>query len=118
MLRGCRILVVEDNYALAESLHDLLEKCGCETVGPVPRVAAALHLCTDNLDGAILDINLGKEDCFEVADRLTEQGVPFIFLSGQSDNANVPPRFTLIPRLSKPYDHQAIVHAVEVCFRS
>lgn len=115
-LGGCRILVVEDNFALAETLYDLLKECGCETVGPVARVSAALPLCTDHLDGALLDINLGKETCFEIADRLTQHDVPFIFLSGHSDDAMIPLRFRSVPRLQKPYDHDAIVNAAEAHF--
>jgi CheY-like chemotaxis protein len=108
-LKGCRILVVEDNFLLAETLRDLLEDCGCQLIGPAPRVAAALPLCTRDLDGALLDINLGSETCFDVADRLSEQGIPFMFLSGYSDAAIVPARFDGVPRLAKPYDREAII---------
>ncbi len=116
-LRGCRILVVEDNFLLAETLCDLLEDCGREPIGPAPRVSVALPLCTADLHGALLDINLGKETCFEIADRLAEQGVPFMFLSGYSDGAVVPGRFNTVPRLPKPYDRLAIVHEAEQRFR-
>lgn len=116
-LSGCRILVVEDNFLLAETLRDLLEDCGCELIGPAPRVSVALPLCTADLDGALLDINLGKETCFEIADLLTERGVPFMFLSGYSDGAIVPERFSTVPRLPKPYDRQEIVREAEHRFR-
>lgn len=112
-LTGCRILVVEDNYLLAETLSDLLEDIGCVLVGPAPRVAAALRLCEDQIDGALLDINLGKETCFAVADRLVERGIPFMFLSGYTDDAVVPTRFSGVPRLTKPYDYERIVSAAE-----
>lgn len=116
-LRGWRILVVEDNFLLAETLRDLLEDCGCELVGPAPRVSIALPLCSPDLNGALLDINLGQETCFAIADRLVEQGVPFIFLSGYSDGAIVPDRFSAVPCLAKPYDRQEIVHEAEQRFR-
>lgn len=116
-LKGCRILVVEDNFLLAETLRDLLEDCGCELVGPAARVAKALPLCTKDLDGALLDINLGSETCFEVADRLFDHGVPFMFLSGYNDAAIVPDRFGHVPRLAKPYDRQAIVREAEKRFQ-
>lgn len=44
-LSGLRILVVEDNFLLAETLRMLLEDNACEVIGPAPRVAAALPLC-------------------------------------------------------------------------
>ena len=112
-LRGCRILVVEDNFLLAETLRDFLEDCGCETVGPAPRVSVALPLCDDGLDGAMLDINLGQETCFEVADLLTERGIPFMFLSGYDDAALIPERFSAIPKLGKPYNRDEIMRAAE-----
>ena len=116
-LSGCRILIVEDNYLLAETLSDLLEDSGCVLVGPAPRVAAALRLCEKPLDGALLDINLGQETCFAVADLLTEKGVPFMFLSGYTDDEVVPVRFRTVPRLAKPYDRNQIVIEAERRFR-
>lgn len=112
-LSGRRILVLEDNFLLAEVLSDLLEDNGCVLVGPAPRVQSALRLCDASLDGALLDINLGRETCFAVADRLVERGVPFIFLSGYTDADAVPDRFRSVPRLTKPYDRQQIVVEAE-----
>jgi len=115
-LRGCRILVVEDNFLLAEILCEFLDESGCITVGPAARVSAALLLCANNnLDGALLDINLGKETCFGIADRLTEQEVPFMFLSGYDDYI-VPDRFRDIPKLGKPYDRAEILRTAERLF--
>jgi CheY-like chemotaxis protein len=119
-LRGCRILVVEDNFLLAETLRELLSDCGCETVGPAPRVAAALKLCNGGgtLDGAFLDINLGSETCFAVADLLAQRGVPFMFLSGYGDLAAVPPRHRGVPRLAKPFDLAEIVRVAGQHFKN
>jgi CheY-like chemotaxis protein len=104
-LRGLRILVVEDNFLMAESVRDLLDECGCETVGPAPRLEVALELASHELlDGAFLDINLAGEYCFPVARLLRERGVPFMFLTGYDDCSIVPVAFRDAPRLSKPFD--------------
>jgi DNA-binding response OmpR family regulator len=101
-LRGLRILVVEDNFLMAESVRDLLDECGCETVGPAPRLEVALELARHELlDGALLDINLAGEYCFPVARLLRERGVPFMFLTGYDDCSVA---FRDAPRLSKPFD--------------
>jgi DNA-binding NarL/FixJ family response regulator len=61
-LLGCRVLVVEDNFLICESLCAFLIDCGCEVIGPAARVDAALSLCESaRIDGAFLDINLGHE---------------------------------------------------------
>lgn len=83
-LHGRRILVVEDDYLLAESLNDLLIEAGVRVVGPVGNVSDALSLVTsgEEIDGALLDVNVRGQPVFPVADALLERGVPFSFCSG------------------------------------
>ena len=65
------ILVVEDNFMLAELTKDLLEDTGCRVVGPVDRLEEGLaHARAERLDGAILDINLHGELSFAIAEVL------------------------------------------------
>jgi CheY-like chemotaxis protein len=108
-LRGLKVLVVEDNFLIAELIHSLLDECGCETIGPAPRVSLALALVDDShLDGAFLDINLAGEYCFAVAELLRERGVPFAFLSGYDDDEIIPLAFREVPRISKPFDNHHV----------
>src|SRR5260370_29853158 len=89
-LRGLRILVVEDNFLVAEDLRELLTRRGCDVVGPAPRVEQGLSLVGEGrLHGAVLDINLGSENCFPIAAALSERSVPFVFLTGYDDNTLV-----------------------------
>lgn len=62
-LTGRRVLVVEDDYTIADVLCRHLEGAGADVLGPVPDVAGALELLAaeDALDGAVLDVNLGGE---------------------------------------------------------
>jgi CheY-like chemotaxis protein len=111
-LQGLRILVVEDNFLVAESVRDLFDQCGCRIVGPVPRVEPALALIeSEGLDGAVLDINLGSEFCFPIANLLTERGIPFLFLTGYDDAELIPMAFRDVPCLAKPFDHHAVALA-------
>ena len=50
-MAGARVLVVEDESLLAETLCDLMQAAGCEPVGPAATVAAALRL----IDQALLE---------------------------------------------------------------
>ena len=108
-LQGLRILVVEDNFLVAEAVRELFADCGCEIVGPAPRLQAAMSLILGGgVDGAVLDINLGGELCFPVASLLTERGIPFFFLSGYDDAALIPLTFRDVPCLPKPFDRREV----------
>jgi CheY-like chemotaxis protein len=105
-LEGLRILVVEDNFLLAETLRMFLDDCGSIVVGPVGRVAAALAAADATLDGALLDINLAGEYCFPIAEKLRALKVPFVFVTGYDGEYVIPPEFRNVLRLSKPFDHE------------
>jgi CheY-like chemotaxis protein len=110
---GRRILVVEDEYLIAADLAEALEELGAEVVGPVANVKAALAAVelAEDLDGATLDVTLGQEKSFDVAARLQERGVPFVFLTGYGDRG-LPERYRDIPRCEKPFDVSSILRAV------
>jgi DNA-binding response OmpR family regulator len=109
-LDGLRILIVEDLTLLADTLAETLEDCGCTIVGPVGRVQRALPFASKTpLDGAVLDVNLADELCFPIAAALKARGIPFIFLTGCSDESVFPPEFCATPRLGKPFVTRELV---------
>ncbi len=118
-LDGLRVLVVEDNFLLAEVTKGLLEDTGCRVVGPVGRLAEGLaHARVEPLDGAILDINLHGELSFEIAEVLSRRGIPFLFVTGYQDRSMVPPGLRSAPRLDKPVPDERLVEAAEAAFGS
>src|SRR6516165_7818743 len=97
-----RVLVVEDDYLVAMDIVRALERAGAEVIGPAPAIEAALDVLEQTVpDGAILDINLGGEMAFPVADALLARGVPFVFATGY-DAQVIPQRFTHVKRCEKP----------------
>lgn len=103
-LSGKRLLVVEDEYAIATDLAYALEDAGVEVVGPAASVEDALELVRregDRLDGALLDINLRDERVYPVADALAAKGVPFMFTTGY-DTSAIPAAYSDVPRHEKP----------------
>src|SRR5215468_8333977 len=80
-LRGMRVLLVEDSEYLGELLHDILQDAGVSVVGPARTAAEALDLLHESIDVACLDIQLGLETSFDVADRLEASGIPFLFVT-------------------------------------
>ncbi len=112
-LTNRRVLVVEDEYFIADDMARALKKLGAEVVGPVPTKDKALALVSSDqrIDAAVLDINLKGETVFPVADALKQQGVPFVFATGY-DQRSVPPAYDGVPRWEKPFDPQELVKAL------
>ena len=86
-LVGRRVLVVEDEMMIAMLVEDMLAELGCAVVGPAHALDDALELARTELglDVAVLDVNLGGQPVFAVADALREKGVPAIFSTGYGD---------------------------------
>src|SRR3954447_2946802 len=85
-LQGLRVLVVEDEMMVSMLIEDMLSDLGCTVVGPASRLDEAIELAkTDALDCAVLDVNLGGQPIFPLADLLREKGRPFAFATGYGD---------------------------------
>lgn len=99
-----RILVVDDEPLIAMLLGDWLEELGCDMIGPAESVGTALDFTGSmTLDGAILDVTLGHETSYPVAEALRERAVPFAFATGH-DGSDLDDRFKGAPLLPKPFD--------------
>jgi CheY-like chemotaxis protein len=103
-----RLLVLEDERLIAMMLRSWLTELGCETIGPAYTVPTALALIEDgHLDGAILDVSIGEDDCSPVADVLRNRGIPFALATGHS-RQELAAAFPDAPSLAKPYDFAAV----------
>jgi CheY-like chemotaxis protein len=108
-----RVLVVEDEVLLAWELQDVLQRLGNEVVGPVgsPREALALAE-TEQLDAALLDVNLGTGTSIDAAATLAARGIPFAFITGY-EHKRLPGDLDTVPRLTKPFDERRLASALE-----
>src|ERR1700759_3630834 len=85
-LAGLRVLVVEDEMMVSMLIEDMLGDLGCTVVGPASRLDEAIELANSaELDCAVLDVNLGGQPIFPLADLLRTQGAPFAFATGYGD---------------------------------
>lgn len=101
---GLRVLVVEDNYLMAESTTMTLTDFGCEVVGPAGQLEKAMELAErEPLDGALLDINLRGKLAFPVGLILRRRNVPFALVTGYGEQFKVIDELADTPRLEKPY---------------
>ena len=109
-LRDRRILVVEDEFILCEELRSKLGDARAIVVGPAATILDALALVRSgqHIDGAFLDVNLGGEPVFPVADLLAERRVPFVFTTGY-DSSAIPSRFGHVSLQEKPIDMRKVL---------
>src|SRR3954465_7487143 len=83
---GLRVLVVEDEMMVSMLIEDMLSELGCTVVGPAARLDEAIALVKEReIDCAVLDVNLGGQPIFPLADLLRERGAPFAFATGYGD---------------------------------
>lgn len=112
LFAGKRILIVEDEYFLADETRQKLEQLGATVVGPAANVEDALRLiASSEIDGAILDVHLGDEFVFPVADELEVADVPFVFATGY-DPAVIPAKFSGFALCEKPTELGKIASAL------
>jgi PAS domain S-box-containing protein len=108
MLAGNRLLLVEDEALVAIDIKYMLVDFGFEVIGPCNKITDALAVvANDDVDAAILDVNVGGELIYPVAHCLMAKGVPFIFMTGYGAEA-LDKRFAHCRVLQKPIQRQAL----------
>lgn len=101
-LDGCRVLVVEDEYFIADEMRRAIQAAGGAVEGPYPDVDQALSVVRDGAcDVAVLDVNLRGEMVYPLAEALQWKGIPFVFATGY-ELESVPDRLKGIPVWQKP----------------
>jgi len=103
-----RILVVEDDMMTALDLAEMLRDIGATVVGPVGRLKQAWALANrDQLDGAVLDVQLDGDTTLDLAMDLLRRGVPVVFATA-FDKQSLPAQLAEVPRLAKPLDTEMV----------
>jgi CheY-like chemotaxis protein len=110
-----RILIVEDEALVAIEIANVLSKASFEIIGPARNVAMALDLLKRlGCDAAVLDVNLGGETSEAIAAELGANGIPFITLSGYSQEEH-PVVFVDAPALTKPLRPEFLIMELRKC---
>lgn len=114
---GLRVLVVEDEAAIAMLLEDMLLDLGSEVVGPAGRLGQALTLAeTETFDLAILDVNLAGEPIYPVVEVLERRGIRFVFSTGYG-SGGIEPAWQGRPVLQKPFSQAELELALSAATR-
>jgi CheY-like chemotaxis protein len=111
-LREHRLLIVEDEYFVAQDLADYFQNLGATVLGPAGTVRDALRLLeTGEVECAVLDINLRGERVYPVADVLRQKNIPFVFASGYGEELE-PQAYAGVPRCIKPVDFAVLARTL------
>jgi DNA-binding response OmpR family regulator len=83
LLAGLDVLLIEDETMVSFLIEEMLEQLGAATVRHAARLDAGLALVSAKLPAlAILDVNIGGETAFPIAEKLEASGIPFVFITG------------------------------------
>jgi CheY-like chemotaxis protein len=112
-LFGLQVFVVEDEALVLMMLEDMLAEFGCIVAGVAATVTQAMTQVRANtgIDAAILDVNLGGEKIFPVADALVKRHVPVVFSTGFG-SAGLIQRYPCASLLHKPYAAEALAEVL------
>ena len=105
---GNRVLLVEDEILVAMMMRDILTELGFTVVGPFSRLSEAMVAAVhEEIDAGIVDVNLGGEFVYPVADVLVARQIPFVFVTGYGVES-IDARFAFVPIVKKPVQRQAL----------
>lgn len=117
-MAGRKILVVEDEWMIAQHLSMLLEDLEYEVIGPVSNVAdALLKIESEHIDCALLDANLNGTSSSPIADAMIAHGSPFIMVTGYGGLDLPTEAMNVAPRLNKPFVEHELKAALAGVFR-
>ena len=117
-LTGYRVLVVEDDFLVAQRLKRQLTSLGCEVIGPAATVDVARNLIREHeLDAAILDIAMTPGTSAPVARDLQYRDLPFVFVTGSGNLRMLPDDLRGQRVLMKPLDRETLEEAIVTMVR-
>ena len=108
ILSGRKVLIVEDEAIISFLLEDMVTSLGCEDITLAGNVKNALaQIGAAQPDVAILDVNLGGEMAYPVAEKLRALAIPFVFTTGYG-RGGVKPEWAGFPVVQKPFNLDAL----------
>lgn len=112
-IESTRILVVEDQFVIALDVEGMLAERGAGDIITCGSVVEAMRILEKfTPEAAVLDVNLGTGTSMPIAEELARRGIPFVFATGYGDSIMIPPAFSHVPVVRKPYEAEALVGAL------
>jgi DNA-binding NtrC family response regulator len=98
-----KILIVDDEPSITAMMEDWLLELGHLVVGPAHNLATAMELAASEIDVAIVDVSLGKDNSYPLVEALISRGLPFALATGYGQDG-IEPKYTARLTLRKPFD--------------
>jgi DNA-binding response OmpR family regulator len=98
-----KILIVDDEPLITAMMEDWLSELGHEVVGPAHNLMKALDLANADIDAAIVDVSLGKDNSYPLVDALIGRGVPLALATGHGQDG-IDLKYRAQSTLRKPFD--------------
>jgi len=112
VLRGRRILIVEDEVLVSVMLANLVTDAGAVVIGPTGTTTKALALNEQEVTHcAVLDVKLMDGMSVPVAESLAARGIPFVVATGYRPEA-IAPGYNGAPVLRKVYMSDEVIEAI------
>ena len=109
MLQDKTILVIDDEWLIAEQHADILTSVGARVVGPFTRLDDAMAADLSAVDGALLDFALDEGTSLPLARKLKDEGKPIAFVTGYGSAMKLPAPFENSPVIAKPANATSIL---------
>jgi len=106
------VLIAEDEFVVAHSLCQTLERSGYRTLVASSERAALSLLADTRPDAAILDLLLGGRRSVTVMEACDQAGIPYCIATGFE--SWLPPAYRGRPILKKPYSPQEAIDVIAV----
>lgn len=112
-LHGRVVLVVEDEYYIANDASEAIKAAGAIILGPCPTAASTMRVLEEfQPSHAVIDLNLdGQGPSFDIARQLKAREVQIIFMTGY-DVSVLPTDLAGLPCLQKPMTYDEVVTAL------
>jgi DNA-binding NtrC family response regulator len=118
MAKALKILIVEDQFVEANHLRLMLKKAGHSIIGMARSVTdAKYYIAQEKPELVLLDIFLsGKETGIDLAEKLKEDNIPFIYLSANSNEEVLSKAKLTHPHgfLVKPFREKDLLITIEI----
>lgn len=105
---GRDVLVIEDEEMIASVIEEMLLDLGCRQVWIAGSAKDARTVLAQHRPHAvILDVNLGGDSGFELAQSLTDAKIPFVFATGYGRHG-LPEQWAACPIIQKPFKFEML----------